>query len=215
MKHLDPNQIEAPVDKTPRKKHRALLWVSTVFALCVGLGAAGTAFLVPEAQDIVTDQERQERQIAFTKVRELRAYAVATEEIDTTLDEMRLPPTERAQMKTFLTSGALSATTNAATSPVTATTENTALRLVSVSLWDSHADDGDVVAVVGGGYRREVALTKDIQTIAFPVDGSSMVQIIGVRDGGGGITLGIRGPSQDVLMPIMSEGQTLSLPITW
>jgi hypothetical protein len=215
MKHLDPRQIEAPVGTTPKRKRSILLWISMVFALCVGFGAAGTALLVPESQDVVTNQERQERQIAFTKVRELQAHAVPTEQIDTTLDEMRLPPTERAQLKALLASEALSAPANATTSPVATAAASTPLRLVRVSLWDSHAEDGDVVAVVSGGYRREVALTKEIQTVAFPVDGSSMVQIIGVRDGGGGITLGIRGPSQQVLMPILSEAQTLSLPIVW
>lgn len=213
MKHLDPRQIEVPVDAKPQKKASTLLWVSTLLALCFGLGAAGTAMFVAKSQDRVSDKEKQERQIEFTKVRELQVPELEAANFDAALDDMRLAPQERAQLRTLLVSAAPGTTSGSSTSPVASATGNSPLRLVSVSVWDSDAEDGDVVAVVSGGYRREVALTKAVQTIAFPVDGSSLVQFVGVRDGGGGITLGLRGPSQEILMPIMSEGQTLSLPI--
>ena len=74
--------------------------------------------------------------------------------------------------------------------------------------------DGDVVTVSSAGYRRDITLTNAPLTVSFPVDGSSSMQFVGVHDGGGGITLGIRGPNQEFLMPIMSEGQALSLPVT-
>jgi hypothetical protein len=213
MKHLDPKQIEAPVDAKPKKKASLLLWASTVLALCFGLGAAGTAMFVPEPQDRVTDKEKQERQIAFTRVRDLHVLEVEATKVDASLDEMRLAPPERKQMRALLSPAASGTLSGSSTSTAAFATGNPPLRLVSVSLWDSHAEDGDVVAVISGGYRREVALTKAVQTITFPVDSSSQVQFVGVRDGGGGITLGLRGPSQEILMPIMSEGQTLSLPI--
>jgi hypothetical protein len=84
-----------------------------------------------------------------------------------------------------------------------------------MTLWDTHDEDGDVDALASAGFRREIVLTNAPQTISFPVDSASTVQVIGVHDGGGGITLGISSPAQQVLMPIMSEGQALTLPVTY
>lgn len=219
MKHLDPVQIEAAARQQPKKKS-SLPWVLSVLAITTALGAAGTYFFAPNVQDQVTDQEKQERQIAFTKVRTLQAIEVEADKVDAALDEMRLPPPERAQMRAMLPAGGATQqpstppTGNVAPPPVAPLPgQDKPLRLVSISLWDTHAPDGDVVAIVSAGYRREIVLTKAEQMITFPVDQAATVQVVGVRDGGGGITVGIRGPMQDILMPIMSEGQTLSLPV--
>lgn len=190
------------------KRPSSLLWILSVLAVTLGLGSAGTFFFAPNAPDLVTDTEKQQRQIAFTKVRTLQAAEVEANRVDAALDEMRLSPSERTKLREMLP----------AENPVSPAappqpTPAAPLRLVSISLWDTHAPDGDVVAIATAGYRREVALTKVAQTITFPLDQAATVQIIGMSDGGGGITLGIRGPSQEILMPIMSEGQTLSLPV--
>lgn len=209
MRHLEPDQIDAVANKRRPLKQNNLLWIASMLTACIVLGASSTTWFAPGAQDLVANTEKQERQLAFTKVSELRVSEVEASKIDTALNEMMLPPNERAQMRSLL---APAASTNP-TIPGGGAVSSPVLRLVSISLWDTHAEDGDVVAVVGGGYRREIVLTKTIQTIAFPVDRLAMVEIVGVRDGGGGITLGIRGSSQEILMPIMSEGQTLSLPL--
>jgi len=223
MKHLDPRQIEKPKKSPPeqQKKNRTgLFWGLSMIVIVLGLGAAGTAFFSRGAIDQVSDQEKQDRQIAFTKVRELAVTPVDSSQIDSALDEMRLTPPERAQMRGMIQDKAPASQTSttgagpsAVTMTFTPTSQDKPLRLVSISLWDSDAEDGDVVAVISGGYRREILLTKAVQTVTIPVDQASLLKIVGVRDGGGGITVGIRGPSQEILVPILAEGEVLSLPI--
>jgi hypothetical protein len=218
MRHLDPVQIATPEPRRPARK-LTLLWLISMIAVTVGLGAAASVYFAADGQDQVTITERQDRQVAFTKLRDLRTAEIPDSQLDATLDEMRLAPPDRAKMRALLPAdnaahsiGAPS-TGSAIAPPPSLTPKKAPLRLASISVWDTHAVDGDVVAIVSAGYRREVVLTKAGETIAFPVDQAATVEIVGIRDGGGGITLGIRGPSQEILMPIMSEGQTLSLPL--
>jgi hypothetical protein len=97
--------------------------------------------------------------------------------------------------------------------PATIPATSSQLRLVELTLWDSQAPDGDVVRVVSAGYSRDVVLHKQPVVLAVPVQGSMPIQIVGVRDGGGGITLGVQGLQSPVMAPIISEGQTITLPI--
>lgn len=213
MKHLDPIQINSPTIK-PAKKKSLFLWLLGLAIATIGLGMTGSYLFPTGMQDRVSDGERQERQISFTKVRSLHVAEVAIENTDAVLDEMRLAPPDRVKMRAMLPAPEAAQPADKA---VLATTPlpsgNSPLRLVSVYLWDTNVEDGDVVSIHSAGYTREVVLTKAGQMIAFPVDDAATVQIVGVRDGGGGITLGIRGPSQEIMMPIMSEGQVLSLPV--
>lgn len=214
MKHLDPIQINSPAPVNQPKKKSLFSWLLGLTIATLGLGMAGSYLFPTDMQDRVSDKERQERQIAFTKVRSLQVAEVEAGNLDSVLDEMRLSPPDRAKMRAMLPgTGASQATGEPASGVTPSTSGNSPLRLVSVFLWDTNVEDGDVVAINSAGYKREILLTKAGQMISFPVDSTSVVQIVGVRDGGGGITIGIRGPSQEIMMPIMSEGQVLALPI--
>ncbi|WP_460907957.1 hypothetical protein [Paraburkholderia jirisanensis] len=86
--------------------------------------------------------------------------------------------------------------------------------LAWVHLWDTDAEDGDVVRIESAGYARTVTLTKQGITFAVPVSGSGQIRITGVKDGdGGGVTVGIGSGSAQAILPIMSEGQTLTLNV--
>jgi hypothetical protein len=50
-------------------------------------------------------------------------------------------------------------------------------------------------------------------TLAVPVPLSGVVNIVGVRDGFGGITLGIQSALTPVLLPVLTEGQVIGVPI--
>ena len=171
----------------------------------LGAGAALTWLVPPDSSDLVSADEAQSRQTEFTQLEQLPVSMVASAEIDAALDEMQLAPTDRAELRERLEGADPSA---APGSPA-----KKELQLARVSLWDTHAQDGDVVAVSSSGYRREVLITNAPQVVFVPVDGAAVVQIIGVRDGGGGITLGASGSDGSVLMPIMAVGQTIGLPV--
>lgn len=88
------------------------------------------------------------------------------------------------------------------------------LQLVWIRLWDTDAEDGDVVRIESGGYARTVLLTKRGDTFAVPVPADGVIRVTGIKDGdGGGITVGLASGSSQAVFPIMSEGQVLGLRV--
>jgi hypothetical protein len=90
--------------------------------------------------------------------------------------------------------------------------ETARLSLAWITLWDTDAEDGDVVRIDSGGYSRTITLSKQPVTIAVPVPHDSVISVTGIRDGeGGGITVGLASGASRAVFPIMSVGQTLGL----
>jgi len=85
--------------------------------------------------------------------------------------------------------------------------------LVWVTLWDTDAEDGDVVRVDSGGYSRTVTLRHAPLTFALPAPADGRLRLTGVYDGGGGITVGASSGPQVLPLPLMSAGQTLTIPV--
>jgi hypothetical protein len=170
----------------------------------LGCGAAAGWVFGDKPLDRVAKSEIEERQLTFSRAEPLRMEHIAADQAIAAVRSMQL---ELPQQALLLNLAQAPAGIEApAATPMS-------LHLARVTVWDTHSEDGDVVALVSAGYRREILLTNAPQTIAIPIDGTAQMQIVGVRDGGGGITLGVRGADRQVLMPIMSEGQTLTLPL--
>ena len=87
------------------------------------------------------------------------------------------------------------------------------LPLAWLTLWDHRDEDGDIVRVVSEGYMRTVPILNAPVTLAVPVPASGVVNIIGIHDGTGGITVGIRSGVTPVLLPVLSVGQAVGVPI--
>ncbi|MEM8978536.1 MAG: hypothetical protein AAGD04_03570 [Pseudomonadota bacterium] len=84
--------------------------------------------------------------------------------------------------------------------------------LAEVELHDTDSEDGDVVALVSGSVRINVALRKKPQRVFVPIRNGKLT-MEGVRDGGGGITVGVRTKADDRLRsPVMKVGQQIALP---
>lgn len=222
MKHAETRQLAPAPQSAKKSKGSNLLWVLATAGLIGAAGTFATWAFVPNALDRPAQSEIEARQAAFSQVRELSLAAVPNERLESALDGMRLQPVDRKTLSTSMQNAKQamadrpSADSSSIRSRQNATASSAAeepLRLAEVSLFDTHAEDGDIIAVESAGYRREVVLTKTPQLITIPVDSTALFRITGVRDGGGGITLGLRGSSQQVMAPIMSEGQTISLPI--
>jgi hypothetical protein len=216
MKHLDRRQIGPPKDSPQKKRGRSsLFWALSMAVIVLGAGAGGAAFFARNNSDQVSAEQKQERQIEFTKVRSLALEPVEPAQVDAALDQMRLAPPERAQIRALIDDRPRTAPAGTGLSglPAPVATPDKPLRLATITVWDSDAEDGDVVALISGGYRREVLLRKAPVTLTIPVDASGQVKLVGVHDGGGGITLGLRGPMQEVMAPILAEGEELILPV--
>ena len=87
------------------------------------------------------------------------------------------------------------------------------LRLAWITLWDTDAQDGDTVRVDSNGFSTTVRLLNTPITFAVPVPEEGVVNVTGIYDGGGGITIGAMSGARRVALPIMSVGQVLGVPV--
>lgn len=186
-------------------------------AVLVGGFAAGS-WAWAQPSDSLPDSERQARQRAFDAIGSLRLAAIPAADIDQVIAEMHLP--EPARQALTANVAPTQATAAPATAPAAAPTaapqaaaqEAPRLRLVSITLWDTDVEDGDVVRIDSEGFSRTIVLTKGGSTIAVPLPANGVVRITGINDGdGGGITVGLASGAAKVVFPIMSVGQALQL----
>lgn len=212
MRHLDPRQPKplAQDEQRPARRRRSL-WPLAAGVLAVALaGGWGLTHVYPPVQtDQVTQAEVQKREQAFRNAGAIPLAVVPSARTDVALAAMKLPNADKeALRKDLATPGQPARSTNPATAPA----QQQPVKLVELVLWDTDAADGDVVRVLSGGFAQDVPLAKSPAVVLVPYSGAA-VQVVGVRDGGGGITLGVRGSDNTLLMPVMSEGQVLSLPV--
>lgn len=86
------------------------------------------------------------------------------------------------------------------------------ISLAWVTVWDNLAEDGDVIEVSSGGMTRVVSILNEPTTIVVPYSiDSAQLKITGLRDGGGGITVAARTANGSLSLPVMSEGQVITL----
>lgn len=215
MNHVEPGH--APGQRSTRPEARRTSrtwWGGAILGLVIGVGAFGNWFAPLDRTDRVSHQEAETRAAAYTRAGALGVANVDPADVGRALASMRLSPVEREELRTAVTTSPGARETSPTSSPSPATAAGSQ-RLVEVVVWDTHDQDGDVVLLGSAGYRREIALTKTPQTIRIPLNDSRTLTITGLRDGGGGITLGVAGndPNVRMLMPIMSEGQSLPLAL--
>jgi hypothetical protein len=205
MKHLETELVDTPNGplKRPRKPRTATSLTAIVISLVLAVSAGGfamTSLWGPAQSDTVTSVQKAELVNQFTRIRSISMEQVKTDDLEQVLDGMRLDPVPRRALKQTLEK------------PATPTDN---IALAKIVLWDSMAQDGDVVRVVSAGYSVDVPLLKQHTMVMIPVDGSRLVQLIGVTDGGGGITVGVQNGDGQVSLPVLSGGQVLNLPVTF
>ena len=89
------------------------------------------------------------------------------------------------------------------------------VRLAWVTVWDTMAEDGDVLRFESSASIPIEVMAMNAKTtfaIPYPVDGK--VLVTGVRDGGGGITIALESGAAQINWPTMRPGDTLNLPVT-
>lgn len=199
-RHLPGQSEPAQANETrpPRAPSRSP-WFMILSALVVGVVAAGAMAVMrsspPSSVDPpLTALQQQERTNLFQSHGALRLQAVAATERQAAIQSMALPDADAAALEKDVSQGQA--------------------RLVYITLWDDVVEDGDVVEIIGGGFSKTVALTKARQRIAVPLPSSNTIQMRGVRDGGGGITVAAETERGHLAIPVMAPGQTLSIQIS-
>lgn len=212
MKHLEPlpahaskkqNQLDAP-----RRSSKLTLFIAGAF-LVAGIGSGMSALWGPPTSDQLSNTQKAELIAEFAKLKTVSVEQVATQDLGKALETMRLAPDQRQKLEAELSA----IDPNSPRSATTAAKDSTAL--VWVTLWDFADPDGDIIHVSSAGYEINIPLQKNQTRIAVPVDGSKAIKISGVRDGGGGITLGVQSGASPVSLPVLTVGQSITLPVTY
>ena len=209
MRHLEPKQLARREEDPDGRKASVWPTAALLIALALGGGYAATRLAPPSPADVVQQSEIRQRADDFAKAPPLKLAAVPPGQTAAAIDKMGLSAQESAALAARIE------TPPAASAQPQQQQQTQRMGLVEIALWDTHAPDGDVVLVTSGGYSREVLLTKTPTVVSVPGNGVGTILITGMQDGGGGITLGIKGASQSVLMPIMSVGQSIALPVVF
>lgn len=199
--------------QSPQRRRSMLPAVLLVGALVAATGFGLSHLAAPAEEDVITQAEIQQREQAFGSAAPLQMRPVTTDKATAAVDSMNLPVAEKDALRRDLglpAAGTQPVKAAARPSPAVAVAQRQ-VKLVELYLWDTHAVDGDVVRVISGGFSRDVPLAKAPTPVYVPQNGAEAVQIMGVRDGGGGITLGIKAGDTSVLAPVLSAGQVISL----
>ena len=91
--------------------------------------------------------------------------------------------------------------------------EDSRQQLAWLTVWDDMDEDGDTVEIVSDGFARTVRLTNAPMRFAVPVPERGLIDVRGIYDGGGGITMSLMTTTGKVAMPIMDVGQVIGVPV--
>ncbi len=167
------------------------MWIAGL-ALALAIGAGVTA---PwgAGKDAVSPQEQHQRIEEFARAGSLHLGVVPAAEVPKALEALPIAPADKARLRAQLDAGST--------------------RLVYVTLWDNLSEDDDRVRIDSGSYSIDVALKNRPIRIAVPEPPSGTLNIVGTRDGGGGITVAMLSGDATVRLPVMQPGQALGVPI--
>lgn len=175
---------------------KSLAAVATVAAVAV---AGFMAFSSGPAVDSVTEAEAQSRATAYSALLASPGLAlelVATSDIEKAISSVPDSVTEeqREELRADVNEGRI--------------------KLAWITLWDTHAEDGDILRLESSSsFPIEVMALHTKTTIAIPYPADGNVVVTGVKDGGGGITIAVESGAARIDWPTMAPGDTLNLPV--
>jgi hypothetical protein len=86
------------------------------------------------------------------------------------------------------------------------------VRLAAVTVWDTMQEDGDVVELNAASFSQRVTIMHKPVTFFLPLSPGGSVRIKAVRDGGGGVTLGVSSITGKLALPPLAVGQSVEIP---
>jgi hypothetical protein len=163
---------------------------AVVVAVAVGWGAMN-AF--SPGVETVTAEQKTAWAASWAAAPPQVAKVIAPAQVQAALDEMHLTPEQRAQVQQQLDDGKT--------------------RLVYLTFTDVMAEDLDRVKVDSGDFATEVTIWNKTTKVIFPEPSGGIVNVSGVYDGGGGITIAITSGDTPVNLPFMTVGQSVGIPV--
>lgn len=191
------NNILANTDQEPQNKKSAWTKIALVAGMVVLAVAVGIERYIGtgSTSDKPTRTQIAEMDSSWRAAREsgVALPAVKPEELNEAIESANIPDREKAILREEVDSGRVS--------------------LVWITVWDNLVEDGDIVSLSSDGLTVTVPLYKEPQRIAIPRPAGNVVNLTGIRDGGGGITLGLMSGPDTVLIPPLSVGQKVGIPV--
>lgn len=219
--HEDRSQSHAMPADEPAGRARPSLWTLwlVIGIATIGIGA-GIAALIPAAKgDSVPPDVDATRQAGFSALTPIPVAVAAPDDEQKIVQAMPLPAADKVVLAAAVreeraaVASALPARAAQKARPAPAAKPARPVGVAHITLWDTDAVDGDVVKIVSAGFEMDVTLAKAPITLAVPIPPQGVINVVGVRDGGGGITAGVSVGGRAVELPIMSPGQTLGIPV--
>ncbi len=199
-------QAPQPLRQPTQNKNRSQSRLSRYIIATAAAGLITIFSLFSLHQSPQTDQlsqvQQQELLTDFQTIQSFHLDKVPPAKIATAIAAMGLSQQDTKALKTTI----------ADSGKKVQTTKETAL--VWLDIWDFANQDGDIVSISSAGYQVTYPLYKNKTRVPIPVVSGQPIQITGTVDGGGGITLGVQNAQQEVALPVIQSGQTLTLPVT-
>lgn len=185
-----------------RKRGRGVMRLVAAVAVAAAIGAGAFFGLQGDSADAGVDQiSTQESQTLQREYAAMLASGgievdmVGADEVDQAIESMPVSDQQRTEVYQKVQSGHM--------------------RLAWLTLWDTHAQDGDVLRFESdASLPIEVMALNAPTTLAIPFPATGTVKVTGVVDGGGGITIGLKSGAAQIVWPTMQPGDTLTLPVT-
>ena len=178
-----------PPNPTKNKPASPKKWLIGV-ALIVAIGGASLSHWY-NGSDQLTDEQAQQRLEVFNRQGAVSAKKLSHSESLEKLKDLPISDTEKDQLKMVL--------------------NNKNTYLSELVVWDDMVEDGDIIKITSMGYEQTVYLKKAPQTFYFPSNNGTPLNVLGVHDGGGGITLGFTGTAQPIYLPVLIPGQSVQV----
>jgi hypothetical protein len=186
------NTPPGTTDSTPFKPRQLLIALGVAAAIAV---AAITWQFSGTKSDDVSSNTKAQWAASFAVAAPTALKLVPSGEVDGAVKQMKLPPAQEQELKEEVSAGRT--------------------RMVWLSFRDVMAEDGDTVSIEsmanGVIYRQSVVATNKEQRVYLPEPDAGRVNIRGVRDGGGGITIEITSGGAPLNLPFMTVGQVVSV----
>ena len=182
---------DAPEQQAHRS--RSPLWAAAALVCGLALAASYQWTGAGAGQDSLSANEIATRAAAFAAAGPIQLDRVPAQDRQQAVSELKLPAPQAAALLTEVDAGRTD--------------------LVYITVWDDVAEDGDVVELSSDGLTVSVPILNQPSRIALPMPRQGVVNIAGVRDGGGGITVGAMSGSARVALPYMQMGERKGIPV--
>ena len=186
-------EAERELLKRQPERRRSMLWGAAALVIGLSLAAWAPWNSVGAGQDHLSSNDIAARAAAFAAAGPVLVDKVPVNERQQAVVALNLPAPQASALIADIDAGRTD--------------------LVYITVWDDVAEDGDVVELSSDGLTVSVPLLNQPTRVAFPMPRQGVVNITGVGDGGGGITVGAKSGSARVALPYMQVGQRQGIPV--